>query len=946
MADVVSIRLFGRFRAAVDRARPVGVDDFERKTGAELVQLLALSDGHQLHRDQVLDALWPHADLDKATNAFYKAASFARRPLGEDAIQVDRQMVTLFAGSTVEVDAAVVASATADDPDSIDAALAVWSDPFLPTVPYSDWARRARDRLHRHLLAVLAEAGRWSDLFELDPTDERAARALMVAAVDAGDPATALRCFRRLDTALREDLGVGPTAAVLSVRDRAEAAAPVAGRPAATVSRRRGQTVPPPTGPLFGRSDDRATVLQALASHRLVTIVGPGGIGKTALARDVGADPGDRWPDGAHWCRLGTVTDEQAAGRELLAAIGGQQWQDASVTESIVRTVADDTTLIVLDNAEHLAEHLHPLLTDVLTQCADVRFLVTSRRPVDLPDEYVHRLDRLDPVSAASLFRADAARAGLTIAVDDQLDVDRLCERLDRLPLAVRLGAARAGAVGLDLVERHLADRFRFLDRGAAGGQEKTLEEAIAWSVDALRPATRTVLTELSTIVGTFSLDTAVAVAGVGDTLDMIEHLDELVEASLVERTTTDREPRHRLLESVRLHARAIADREGSAAGATERHRRHVLAGAAAAKQLIGRDSAAGLRWFAESWPDVQLAASTCIAAGDRRSLAELIASCSTYAVLTQRFGIIDWCEAGLDPDDVDDPVAATEEHAVALATWATMERYLGQIERAARLLDAAAVVDPQPAEVLIGRGMAAHAAGDAEGCLTSLTDGLERPMDPANEAVVWLQLIMVEAGRGRETADHVHRLSVLAAGRGPMFRALHLLGRAIGSLASDPVQSRVDLEEAMVIGDGLGAVTVSAQSRTALPMAAVMAGRSLEALALERDAITWTSERGVWSMATAALGTLGLLLDGHGDTANAVTLISARIANGAATAFNIASIHAVADRARETHPEQFEGWWDAGSRLDRRAAADLGIEAADAVLAAVDRGERDGAAL
>jgi DNA-binding SARP family transcriptional activator len=240
---VVAIELFGDFAVEVDGGAPIGLDRFERRTGAELVQVLALADDHRLHRDQVLDLLWPDAGIDQAKNAFYKAATYARRALHEEAIVVNHGMVTLFAGWKIDVDTATIEEATATDPASVDAALTRWKLPFLPNAPYADWALRARDRLRHQMFAVLTKAERWAELSELDPTNEQAAEALMAAAIEGGDAATALRIFRRLDASIREELGVGPSATALALRDQATAVTAAAGAAATS-----------PDGPYRGAS--------------------------------------------------------------------------------------------------------------------------------------------------------------------------------------------------------------------------------------------------------------------------------------------------------------------------------------------------------------------------------------------------------------------------------------------------------------------------------------------------------------------------------------------------------------------------------------------------------------------------------------------------------------------------------------------------------------------
>ncbi|MGY1617922.1 alpha/beta fold hydrolase [Geodermatophilus sp. SYSU D00691] len=213
----VRVRLLGGFAAEVD-GRPVDAAAFARRSAPALVGLLALAPAHRLHRERVMDALWPDSAPEDAANALHKAAHYARRALGAaDGVVLRKDLVSLFPGQDVEVDAAAFEAAARAALKAGDAAAAVraldtWAGELLPDEPYAPWAdgpRQHHARLRRELLRV---AGRWTELVAADPTDEPAALGLAGELLAAGDRSGALRQIARIESVLREELGIGLSA--------------------------------------------------------------------------------------------------------------------------------------------------------------------------------------------------------------------------------------------------------------------------------------------------------------------------------------------------------------------------------------------------------------------------------------------------------------------------------------------------------------------------------------------------------------------------------------------------------------------------------------------------------------------------------------------------------------------------------------------------------------
>jgi DNA-binding SARP family transcriptional activator/tetratricopeptide (TPR) repeat protein len=225
MGPTCRLSLLGGFRAEVD-GRAVPSDAWRHRRGADLLKLLALAPGHRMHREQVIDALWPDLDPEAGGRNLRKAVHFARRALGsEEAIRAEGPMVVLWPEGPLEVDAEAFESAAAEalratDPEAARQASDLYAGELLPEDPYQPWAAGPRDRIRRMLVEVLELAGRWDRVVEEDPLDERARRELMRAALDAGDRQGAMRHFEALRSVLAEEVGVGPDPQTVALYER------------------------------------------------------------------------------------------------------------------------------------------------------------------------------------------------------------------------------------------------------------------------------------------------------------------------------------------------------------------------------------------------------------------------------------------------------------------------------------------------------------------------------------------------------------------------------------------------------------------------------------------------------------------------------------------------------------------------------------------------------
>ncbi len=926
MTEPVHIRLLGDFSVTIGDRR-ITASDFERRSGANLVQLLALAPNRRLHREKVIDALWADAPLSSATNQFHKAASFARAGLGDrKAIVVRDEQVHLFLhADDVAIDIEAVTTAVADDQASVDGALAAYRGELLPDLPYDEWVIESREAIRQTLLRLLAGAGRWESLVAIDPLDERANVELMRADIHRGDRTAALRRFDDLSRRLDSELGLEPGPDAVEVRNQAMHGAMVEPPSFGQAFSRLPRTV--------GRADEVDRALAALEGSRLVTLVGPGGIGKTHLATVVGDKFGRNGdaPDGLAICRFGRVDDEAGVFQETLTALGARRQTDTTVLESVVRATADRSILLVIDNCEHVIPGVQRLLGAVLARSPSIRILATSRTSLGLDGEQVLRLERMSREDAVSLFVAEAARHDVAVDADDEL-IAEICARVDDLPLAVRLVAARTRSLDLVTLAQAMTEGLDLIDTEVlpGGDYERTLRETVDWSIDSLDPIMQQTIVGLGVFADRFELDGVRAVLDADlSQVDMLRRIDELVSRSLltVERGAGAGRSSFRLLESIRH----VVRERGIPTDVRLRHLTYCRAEARAADELLSVDSENALGRFAQLWSDLRaavLSAQDLARLDDARAI---IAACSTYANLVLQFEVIDWCE---DLMTADEPVVDVD-HAVAMATWSSLITLRNEVVEAKAITSRAAESFPEHPSVLYARAWIPWSDGEvteADALLTTLIEAADAP--PAIEVgAMTLRTILLWA-TGQDVEPVALRVKAMAAGRGPLFEAQALITDAIAKIWTDPASAFDTLDRCLVITDGYQLMTLGAVVRATRGVAAGISAPLPDALGAIKANLEWSQGHGFWSYVMAGLGTAAMTMDRAERPDLAVTIISARQANGFVAGFNVEFINDVVRRAREEHPDQFDLWWDTGQRLDMKGTADFGLAAVEELLA------------
>ncbi len=389
---------------------------------------------------------------------------------------------------------------------------------------------------------------------------------------------------------------------VVDRRELARAAARILDSPAgAWPESRPPGPLPTPLTSFVGREQEREDLAGALAEHRLVTAVGPGGIGKTRLAIQVAEDVRDRFPDGACFVDLVAVTDEPSVAPAVAAVLGLGESQERTVEEVLTGWLGSRDLLLVLDNCEHVLDSVSVLLERLLIACPRLRVLATSRSRLLLPFEWAYPVPGMslaatdgEHADAVALFLSRATTSGTAVGSGDLDRIGALCRGLDGMALAIELAAARLPALGLDGLEAGLADRLLLLTGGSRlDHRHRSLRSALDWSYALLSEPERALWRRMSVFGGPFSAQAAEEMSGgwapVGAD-EVAAVLARLADQSLLVTTSTLLGTRYRMLETIKQYATTLVDDVGEGDTAHARH----LGWCLAAAERLGEPTMAG----------------------------------------------------------------------------------------------------------------------------------------------------------------------------------------------------------------------------------------------------------------------------------------------------------------------------------------------------------------
>ena len=586
-----------------------------------------------------------------------------------------------------------------------------------------------------------------------------------------------------------------------------------------------------------GRQADIAALRDVVGASRLVTLTGAGGAGKTRLAVQVAAELAGGFGEGVCYVDFAPITSPEVVAVTVARALGLPDQPGRSTSDTLLRFVRDRHMLLVLDNCEHLLDSGAALVIAILGGAPRLTVLATSREPLNVPGEAIWQVPSLSLADdAVELFtdRARLVRSDFVLTDENADVVAEICRRLDGMPLAIELAAARARALSLSEILGGLRDRFRLLTGGSrtAVRRQQTLRASMDWSHALLTDPERILFRRLAVFLGGFDLDAARAVAGADGVqrYQVLDQLSLLVDKSLVVAENVNGRTRYRLLETMRQYALEKLGESGEADAIRSRHRDHYASIAALLDAPAGSDYERRIEQADVEMDNVRSAFRWCLENSDTESALVLASSLQPLWVSRGYVGEgLAWLEAGLGGVDVQQSNVTPKVRARALADKALLLAWVawtGRDEADHALTIARELGDP----ALLIRALVA--------CGTQLVYG------------------------GQDAEAYFAEAAGLARGLGDSWMLCQILGRqATKAIAvGDMTAARNAAQEALRLADAVGDRFTSRQCRWVLGGAVAWHGQLAEGLMRTRAGIDEATA------AHDAIGRLyGLVFEGFG---------------------------------------------------------------------------------
>ena len=711
---LLEVRLLGPIEARVDGVH-VSISGPRRRA---LLVRLALSANEVVSTDQLIDDMWGVDPPPSAAKALHVHVSQLRQilnPGGVLSAKSDEAIVTRSSGYLLRLNRELLDTWRLEDLFSearralaqhrhaeaaaiCRDALSLWRGPALVGVT-EEFAVAEIARLEELRLAViemrleadLAQQGHVEVIGELEtlvarhPFREHLWWLLALALYRSGRHAEALRACTRLREVLREELGLDPSLEIITLehqiivqdpmldvdaRSASQRAAELEESDdpsAARVSLERRTNVPRSSTAFFGGERLVEEIAEQLGLGRVVTLTGTGGVGKTRAATEFCHQQLAAFPAGVFFVDFAPISDGTAVVGALASALPLLSVGKQSPLDVIVEWIADRRILLVLDNCEHVVAVVGALVEELIDRCWNVQVLATSREALRVRGERVHRVPSLSVRGpAVELFCDRAAATDTSFATNGHDDaVVQICQRLDGIPLAIELAAARVRSLSLDELLHRLHDRFRLLSRSGRGafGRHQTLRATVSWSYQLLTDDERCLFDRLSVFAGGFDLRVTETICGFNpiDEADVLDLISSLVDKSMVVADRGAFGMRYRLLETLRQYGDEQMERRGEAALLGGRHARHY-ADVIDELDLMSRGArqVEGEARMSMEWDNLRAAQLWALANGELDLAERLAASSFQYSAFSLRYEHIDLLRRTVQlGDDFDRPSTA-----------------------------------------------------------------------------------------------------------------------------------------------------------------------------------------------------------------------------------------------------------------------------------------------
>jgi len=603
----MEVRVLGPLEVVVDSV-PVALGSPKERA---LFALLVVQANKVVSLDRLADELWDGSPPDQAVAAVRVYVSHLRKVLPDGRLLTKGSGYELLvdddeldaarfehraAGGRTQLEGGEASTAAA----TLRAALGEWRGTAFDGVQPTAAVSAETSRLAEERLAVLEDridadlqtgrhrevVGELTTMVGEHPLRERLWCLLIVALYRCGRQADALRAYQQARTKLVEELGIEPGAELRRIEAMVLTQDTALDAPGAQTPKPR-HNLPAATTSFVGRARELGVIRDALGKCRLVTLTGTGGVGKTRLALEVASGLASEFNDGTWFVELGNIADADAVPEAVAAAVGIDARQGMTVTESLVDALRLRRVLLVIDNCEHVLDAVASLVHEIEIRCPQVSVIATSREGLDLEGERLIATSSL-PVEgpesdAVRLFAERAQSAGVTLDINgaDADPVLELVRRLDGIPLAIELAAARLRSMALADILARLDQRFRLLGAGRRGAvnRHQTLRRTLDWSHDLLDDVERAVFRRLAVFAGGFDVTAAEAVCETAeiDGAEVLDVMSRLVDKSLVIADVVTGTTRYRLLETTRDYATDQLVDAGEADRARHLHAEHYV---------------------------------------------------------------------------------------------------------------------------------------------------------------------------------------------------------------------------------------------------------------------------------------------------------------------------------------------------------------------------------